>query len=189
MTDLEAAVAEAATILDELAVPHMLIGGLAVSAWGEARATLDVDLSLWVEPERLASTVAMLCSRLEALPGEPLQFARETRVLPMRSSHGIRLDLVFAALPAEQALIARAHTMQIGGRSVKVAAVEDLIWMKLISERPQDIDDARRLVRRFRRTLDREYLEPRLRELSEAFARPDILELFRGEMNAPERHC
>jgi len=32
MTELEDAVAEAASILDELAVPYMLIGGLAVAS-------------------------------------------------------------------------------------------------------------------------------------------------------------
>jgi hypothetical protein len=53
--------------------------------------------------------------------------------------------------------------------------------MKPISERHKDVDDARRLIRRFRHSLDRAYLEPRLRELSEAFARQDILEIFRRE--------
>jgi hypothetical protein len=181
MTDLESSVAEVASILDELSVPYMLIGGLAVAAWGEARATLDVDLNLWAEPADFAATVRALCSRLKALSADPLRFAEQTRVLPMLSSLGIRLDLVFALLPAERDLIARAQPKQLGGRMVHVATVEDLIWMKLISERPKDVDDARRLIRRFRRTLDRGYLEPRLRELSEAFTRRDILDIFRQE--------
>ena len=185
MTDLEAAVAEAGSILEELAVPYMLICALAVSAWGEARATLDVDLSVWVEPERFEDTVQALCSRLKALPANPARFAAETRVLPMLSCQGIRLDLVFAALPAERDMIARAHTRQLGGRPIRIAAVEDLIWMKLISERPKDMEDATRLLRRFRGTLDRAYLEPKLRELSEAFARQDILDIFQREMERP----
>jgi hypothetical protein len=105
----------------------MLIGGLAVAAWGEPRATLDVDVSVWVEPPNLAATVQALCSRLQALPANPLKFAEETRVLPMLSSVGIRLDLLFAALPAERDLIARAQPKWLGGRAVNVAAVEDLI--------------------------------------------------------------
>jgi hypothetical protein len=185
MTALESSIAELASILDDLSVPYMLIGGLAVAAWGEPRATLDVDVSIWVEPANLAATVRALCSRLQALPANPLQFAEETRVLPMLSSLGIRLDLVFAALPAERALIARAHPKFLGGRPVSVATVEDLIWMKLISQRPKDADDARRLIRRFRHTLDRAYLEPRLQELSVAFARQDILDIFRQETEGP----
>ncbi|MGA2133896.1 MAG: hypothetical protein ABSH50_16500 [Bryobacteraceae bacterium] len=57
--------------------------------------------------------------------------------------------------------------------------------MKLIFERPKDLDDARRLIRRFRRTLDRAYLDPRLLELAEAFANPDILDIFRRELQSP----
>jgi hypothetical protein len=45
----------------------------------------------------------------------------------MLSSVGIRLDLLFAALPAERDLIARAQPKWLGGRAVNVAAVEDLI--------------------------------------------------------------
>ena len=37
MTALEAAVAEVASVLESLSLPYMLIGGLAVSLWGEAR--------------------------------------------------------------------------------------------------------------------------------------------------------
>ena len=38
----------------------------------------------------------------------------------MLSSHGIRLDLVFAALPAERDLWARAQPKQLGGHSIEL---------------------------------------------------------------------
>ena len=47
MTKLEAALVEVASLLQDLSIPYMLIGGLAVSILGEARATLDADFSLW----------------------------------------------------------------------------------------------------------------------------------------------
>ena len=65
---------------------------------------------------------------------------------------------------------------------VEVASVEDLIWMKLISERQKDIEDARLLLRRFAGVLDRGYLEPLLRQISDSFARADILEIYRREV-------
>jgi hypothetical protein len=94
-------------------------------------------------------------------------------------------DLVFASRQAERNVIARAVPKIIHGFTIMVASVEDLIWMKLISERQKDIDDATRLLRRFARTLDRSYLEPRLREISEGFARADILEIYHQEL---EKH-
>jgi hypothetical protein len=55
--------------------------------------------------------------------------------------------------------------------------------LKLASERPKDIQDSRALLRRFRKAIDRDYLEPRLKELADGLARPDILTIYQEEMN------
>jgi hypothetical protein len=72
----------------------------------------------------------------------------------------------------------------VGGIEIRVAAVEDLILMKLISERPRDLDDARRLLRRFRGSLDAKYLEPQLSEFAEVLGRPDIVEIYQVEIGS-----
>src|SRR4051812_15895545 len=115
MTKLEAALVEVASLLQELSIPYMLIGGLAVSMWGEARATLDADFSLWVEPRDLPSVVQRIGSRLKPIPSDPFSFAETSRVLPVSASNGVRADLVFASLPAEQRMIGRAKSKQIDG--------------------------------------------------------------------------
>lgn len=46
MSDLEAAVAQAAAVFESLGIPYILIG-LAVSVWGEPRATIDADFMVW----------------------------------------------------------------------------------------------------------------------------------------------
>jgi hypothetical protein len=43
-------------------------------------------LSVWAEPEDFAATVGVLCSRLKALPADPLRFAGQTRALRCRQS-------------------------------------------------------------------------------------------------------
>jgi len=68
MTDLESALIEVASALDQIPVPYMLIGGLAVSSWGEARSTLDVDVTIWTEPELLDHTVSEIGKHLKLLP-------------------------------------------------------------------------------------------------------------------------
>jgi len=183
MTDLESALVEATSALDHIRVPYMLIGGLAVSSWGEARSTLDVDITIWTEPEQLDHTVSEIGKHLRLLPKDPAGFVRRTRVLPAASSREIRIDIVFAALPAEKPIIQRAQPKQIAGKTVMVASVEDLLFMKLASERPKDIQDSRALLRRFRKTIDRKYLEPRLKELADGLARPDILTIYHEEMS------
>jgi hypothetical protein len=182
MTPLEAALAEVSSLLDSLQVPYMLIGGLAVAAWGEPRATLDIDVSVWIEQAQLEATLARICERLHPLPADPLAFVRQTRVLPVVTSQQVRADLVFGSLPHERETIERAQARQIAGRTIMTASVEDLVLMKLISEREKDLEDARRLLRRFRHALDRAYLEPRVAELAEALARPEILHVLHGEL-------
>jgi len=178
MTELEAALVEIAAFLDESGLRYMLIGGLAVALWGEPRATLDVDVSVWVEPGRFEAAIRSVAAEFRTAP-DALALAARTRVLPVLTAQGSRVDLVFAVLPEELAMIARAHRKAIGAVEIPIVSVEDLIWMKLISERSKDREDARRLLRRFRGTLDRAYLEPRLREISEALSRDDILETYR----------
>ena len=177
MTQLEIALVEITSFLDRSGLPYMLIGGLAVAMWGEPRATLDVDLSVWVDPAGLDDAVQAICAHFRSLP-DALAFARRSRVLPVATADGVRADIVFALLPLEREFIARARKKQVGGFEIRVASVEDLIYMKLISERSRDVEDARRLIRRFRDAIDRNYIEPKLREAAEALARPDIAEVF-----------
>jgi hypothetical protein len=174
VTELEAALGELVSSLEALSIPYALIGGLAVSAWGEARATLDVDLAVWVEPAEVDATVGALCRRFQPLPKNPVEFVRATHVLPLTTPQSVRADIVFGILPVEKDIVQRATLMKIAGAAVRVASVEDLILMKSASERERDLEDARLLLRRFGNKIDRGYLEPRLADLAESLARPEI---------------
>lgn len=83
-------------------------------------------------------------------------------------------------MPFEVEAIRRAQQIPIAGRQVLVVTAEDLILMKIISERPRDLADAEAILRRRRSTLDREYVEPRVRQLASALKREDILERWRA---------
>lgn len=109
MTPLEEAVGEIASVLEAIPLPYMLVGGLAVTLWGAPRSTLDVDVSVWIEPEDLEERVQNVCSRLSARPADPLGFVTETHVLPVTTSRGVRADLIMASLPLEREMIERAH--------------------------------------------------------------------------------
>ena len=62
MTLIEEAALEFVGVLDEWRLRYILIGGIAVGLWGAPRATLDVDLTIWVEPDRLDATVKAFAS-------------------------------------------------------------------------------------------------------------------------------
>jgi hypothetical protein len=127
MTELESSVAEVASILEELSVPYMLIRSDRGRGVGRRARHLGRGLERLGGAGGFRGNGACLVFATARLPADPIRFAEETRVLPLLSSLGIRLDLVFAELPAERDLIARAQAKQLGGRPVNVATVEDLI--------------------------------------------------------------
>ena len=178
MTPLESALVEVTGFLDDLRVPHMLIGGLAVALWGEPRTTLDVDLSLWIEPDQFETTFARFLDRFGKRAPEEIAAARASRVLRIQASSGAAVDLLFAAWPMEREAIENAVTRRIGNREVRVVSIEYLLFLKLISERPKDLADAQALLRRHRGKFDRQWLERELTALAESTAQPEILSRF-----------
>jgi hypothetical protein len=180
MTRLEAALLEVAALLDELHLPYMLIGGLAVAQWGEPRATLDVDVTVWVEADEFESTIEKLAARITARSLEPLEFARRTRLMPALATNGIAVDLVFAQWPFEREAIEHAVERRVAGATVRVAPLDYLLFLKLVSDRPRDLADAKALLTRQRSTVDLAWLEKEIAALAEALAQPEMLARFRS---------
>jgi hypothetical protein len=181
---LEATLADIVGILEAEGIPYMLVGGLANAVWGEPRSTLDIDLTVSVADQRIAGVVTELGRRLRLLPADPESFVRRTRVLPVEHVSRVRADLIFALLPFEHHAIDRAVEVEIAGTPVRVCTPEDLILMKIVSERDRDLADARAIVLRRARSLDLPYLEPRIAELAQLLERPAIEQRFRAWLTA-----
>ena len=174
MTEQESSLLQLAEFLDQQGISYVVIGGLAVAVWGEARATLDIDSSIWVPDDRIEAFIDEARRHFEILVEEPLAFVEETSVLPLRSSKGVRIDLIFARLPFEQEAIERGTKVTTGEGSARFCTAEDLILMKILSERERDLSDARGVALLQMENLDLAYLEPRIRELAELLEQPAI---------------
>ena len=178
MTGLEEALVKLARMLSEHDIPYMIIGGMANVIWGEPRSTLDIDATVWVDDEKIGRIVALMSGTFRPIPENPQQFIRETRVLPLETEAGLRIDLVFGLLQYEREAIDRAVEMTVAGSKVRFCTPEDLILHKIISERLRDLEDARQVFRRRCDSLDLTYLEPRIHELSRTLERPEILQIW-----------
>ena len=176
MTEQERALLRLAAFLDQQEIPYVVIGGLAVAVWGEARSTLDIDSSIWVPEERVESFIVEVGRDFELLVDSPQAFVEETRVLPLRSPEGIRIDLIFGRIPFEKQAIERGTEVSTGEASVRFCTAEDLILMKILSERERDLSDARGVALRQMEHLNIAYLEPRLGELADLLEKPAIVE-------------
>jgi len=165
--------------LDRAQVPYMVIGGQAVQLYGEPRMTRDIDLTLGIGIEGL-DLVLGVCGRcgLKPMPANPAEFVRETMVLPaLEERTGIRVDFVFSLTGYERQAIRRSRAVELGGVSVRFAAVEDVVVHKLVAGRPRDLEDVRIIVVK-NPGLDRGYVEQWLGDLGRALDR-DITSSFR----------
>jgi hypothetical protein len=137
-------------------VRYVVVGGLAVVLHGHARLTADVDLIVDLEPGEARK--AMLA--LEALglrpraPVRAVDFAdpdvrrswiedKGMRVFSLWDPHDpLREVDVFVEHPiAFEELHARAEVVRIGATRVRIASIADLIRLKRVASRPEDLAD------------------------------------------------
>jgi hypothetical protein len=176
MTSQEEALVSLARRLDQHHIPYMIIGGLANAVWGEPRATLDIDATISADTSDANRIASLLGEDFRSLVSDPQAFAEETRVLPLESRAGIRIDLIFGLLPFERDAIERAKPVPVADQEIRFCTPEDLILLKIISKRDRDLTDVQGILRRRFPELDLEYLEPRIEELSTLLSRPEILQ-------------
>ncbi len=73
MTPLERALIALARRLSEIKVSYMLVGGMANAVWGEPRATLDIDVTVWVADEDIDRLVPALAREFTPRIDHPRQ--------------------------------------------------------------------------------------------------------------------
>ena len=129
----------------------MLIGGLAVNAWGVVRGTKDVDIVVDPGIENLKRVAAVAAevnghvqtgeSFLSSQPSIAGQLASGDQVA-IETDLG-RLDVVqgLDGVPAFEELRARATETEVLGVSVAVCSIEDLKSMKRAAGRTRDLAD------------------------------------------------
>jgi predicted nucleotidyltransferase len=140
-------------LLDRLVgaeVRFILVGGLAVGAWGYVRGTKDVDLV--PDParenlERLSSLLRELGGKVEVddrfLTADAISIFLRTGDRTLVATELGRVDVLqgLSQIPSFTTLDAQATEVEIGGLRVRVCSLEHLLEMKRGSERLRDRDD------------------------------------------------
>jgi hypothetical protein len=155
-----------------------VIGGFAVQHWGEPRMTMDVDLSLLTgfgEEEVFVDELLLhYAGRLPDAKG----FALQNRVLLIKHSSGVGIDIALAALPFEECVVDRSVTIEAEpGCAVRICTADDLVVMKAFANRDIDWHDVRGvIVRQGPSKMDWCYIQQELAPLCEAKEQPEILD-------------
>jgi hypothetical protein len=176
MTEVIRAAAELQELCEAEGWGFCFIGGLAVLRWGEARETVDVDLTLLTGFGGESRFIDTLLGRYEARIEQAAGFALTRRVLLLRAPSGVGLDIALAALPFERSAVARSSPFAFTSEAtLRTCSAEDLIVMKAFAARTKDWLDVEGVIIRQNRALDWDYILCQLRPLVELKESPQIL--------------
>jgi len=161
-------------------IPSAVVGGIALSIWGEPRATRDVDVRILLGRDEAHRLLAVLADEYVFLADEPLETLRKMGFLFVQDRTGLRVDLLLADTAFDREVIQHAFSVEIApGKVIQVCRAEDLLIYKLISTRPRDHEDAASIVHRQGDALNDKYVEYWLRQFEQALDDSTLLEEYR----------
>jgi len=156
------------------------IGGIAVLRWGELRMTQDVDLCLLSGFGNETRYINGFLKNFEARISDAGEFARKHRVLLLRSSGHVAIDVAFSGLDFETRMIEKATLFPFEeGIQLKTCNAEDLIILKAFADRPQDWLDVAGILARQGSGIDRAYCIEMLSQLCLARDNSEIVDRFK----------
>jgi hypothetical protein len=142
--------------LNAAAGRYVVVGGFATVLHGFARLTADIDLIVDLEPSAARATIETLVGlgMRPRAPVDPLTFSIEEVRRKWIDEKGMRVfsmwdprspmrevDLfVETPIPFEE-LWARSQVVPLGPVPVRIAGIRDLVTLKRLAGRPQDLRD------------------------------------------------
>jgi hypothetical protein len=157
-----------ADALDRHGIPYAIGGAIALGFYAVPRATVDVDINIFVSPtDQLSDTLAVLAEAgFAAHEEEPALRARAIGEGQFRGSvGGLRVDVFVPAIPYYAELAARRRQVALLGRPLWVLGPEDLVVLKLMFFRRKDLADVEAVLRDQGDSIDRRFVRQKLIEL------------------------
>ncbi len=155
-------------MLDQQDLDFALIGGLAASIRGRVRVTEDIDVIVDCDVARAVEMLDSLDPKVfrPFLP-DPELVLRQCFLLPISDSQTqVRIDLAVGESGFEKIVVQRASP--VPEHSIPVATAEDLLLMKLMAGRHQDIQDVDGIVAISRDSIDWRYCHSMASQLQAA---------------------
>ncbi len=135
-------------LFDELHIPYVLMGGMAVSVHGIPRPTHDLDFTISIDRTRLndlysaaenlgyTTPDAYQSGWVDQVSGLPL-----VRIRQWIDGKTVDIDLFLAESEFQESVLVRRMECLVEGHPAWVVSPEDLILLKLIAGRPRDLGD------------------------------------------------
>ena len=162
----------AISVLDNSGYRYAVIGGIAVSEWGFARTTLDIDIKVLVKELDYQNIRNILQSHFphaarRNTPKEPLIFSVKI--------DEVIVDFIFSVPGFDESIILRAIKREVDGITTWICSAEDLVVQKMIAGRTKDYLDVQVVLDVQKGKLDYKYIEDWLSQFAVLLDSPEIL--------------
>jgi hypothetical protein len=126
-------------------IPHAIGGALALAYYAEPRATIDIDLNVFVSPERWEDVVGALTPLgVEADELDAVALLRDGQCRLWWGQNPV--DLFFTNEPFHEAMSKRIRRLPFAGETLPFLAPEDLAICKAMFDRPKDWVDIEQML-------------------------------------------
>ena len=169
---LRSALQKAVQALEKHNYRYAVIGGIALSQWGVARYTYDVDLKVLVPNLDFDAVRAVLRA---AFPIRARAHVPENPFIVAVDIDGVIVDFLLTLPGYEEQIIERAVQRDLDGWSAWICSAEDLIIQKVVAGRGKDWPDIEALLIEQYGKLDYAYIEDWLKQFAEALEDPELL--------------
>lgn len=126
-------------------IPHAVGGALALAYYGEPRATIDVDLNLFVAPERWEAVIEALAPLgIETGDFDPQAVLRDGQCRLFWGQNPV--DLFFSNVPIHEEMPKRVRRLPFADTTLPFVAPEHLAVFKAMFSRPKDWVDIEQML-------------------------------------------
>ncbi len=161
---LEAALLLAAAF-ERAGISYAVGGALAYGLWSVPRATVDVDINLFVGDAQLSLVVDAMHTLGIVIGADRASLESEARGMFNARFGPFRLDLFTPSIPFSQEAERTRVRQSIDGQSAWFLAAEALCVFKLLFFRPKDVVDLERLIAVQGQALDLAYVRRHVVEM------------------------
>jgi len=157
-----------ADVLEERGLPYAIGGALALGYYAVPRATVDVDLNIFVPPDHGTANI------LEAIAAAGFVADEEAAAVTARAQSegqfrgrlaGLRVDIFVPAIAYYAELAERRREVVLLGRPAWILGPEDLVVLKMMFFRRKDLADVEAVMRVQGNALDRRFVRRKLIDL------------------------
>ncbi len=153
--------------LNENDIDYVVVGGVAVMYHGVPRTTVDIDLILQIDDEKIPPFVEFLNSNRFSATTEDMRIAlmEKSHCTVFFADSLLRLDIQGVNSKFDRMTLDRAITTELFDTPIKLGTAEDTIINKILFQGEQDLRDALGILSRNQQQLDFDYIESTCKQL------------------------